>query len=41
MLTKEAYMFPEKRPYTRKIGDVNCNGSFAGVPQHVCGSIHV
>jgi hypothetical protein len=41
VLTKDAYVFAEKRPYTRKIGDVDGNGGFTGVRQHICGGIYV
>jgi hypothetical protein len=41
MLTKEAYVFAEKRPDTREIGHVDGNGCFACVPQHIHGGVYV
>lgn len=41
MASKEFDMFAEQRPYTGEVCDVDCDGGFARVPEHVDGRVNV
>jgi hypothetical protein len=38
---EELYVFAEEGPYAGEVGDVDSDGGFAGVPEHVDGRIDV